>query len=320
MRIPHNILNCVCFLGVHLTEGKDAGKFLPLGTGYFVMISEGEQDWRFLYLVTAKHALDEAIRAKLPLEARLNKRQGGSEYIPLEAEDKWWRSAEADLALIPMVVDAGIFEYEALPLRMLATDEKLSQHAIGLGDDLFSVGLFALRTGKQRNIPIVRTGIISALPSEKLTEKGKPPYHAYLSEMRSIAGLSGSPVFVYIDRFRSVDSNIPEGHDWTFFCIGYVRAHWKLDRDIISDDFVSSDVALGFNPGETLNVGIAVVMPSQYVVNMLMHPSLQKMRKEHVEMREQENEPVNDSVRIPKKGESDEPLTRSASAAGAAKK
>src|ERR1700694_3691164 len=241
MRIPHNILNCVCFLGIHLAGGKDAGKFLALGTGYFVMVSEGEQDWRFLYLVTAKHALDEAIRGKQPLEIRLNKRHGGAEYITLEAEDKWGRSTETDVAILPIVVDSAIFEFEALPLRMLATAEKLSQHAIGLGDELFSIGLFNLRTGKQRNLPIVRTGISSALPSEMLTEKGKPPYHAYLAEMRSISGLSGSPVFVYIDRFRAVDSNIPDDHHWLFFCIGYVRGHWKLERDVISDDFVSAD-------------------------------------------------------------------------------
>ena len=297
MRIPHNILNCVCFLGVHLAEGVDGGKFLCLGTGFFVGVRQ--DDWDFLYLLTAKHVLDEAVKAKLPLAMRLNKRDGGSAYILLAPETAWWRSAEADLAILPAVIDAAVFQFEALPLQMLATAEKLSTHAIGLGDDLFTVGLFSLRTGKQQNIPIVRTGIISAIPSEPLTEKNKPPYHAYLAEMRSIGGLSGSPVFVYIDRFRTVDSNIPEGHDWTYFCIGYVRGHWKLDREMIADDIVESDVALGFNPGETLNVGIAVVSPSIYAINMLTHPTLQKRREDHIKERGEKGELADDSIHTP---------------------
>lgn len=122
MRIPKSILNCVCFLGVHLTEGKDAGKFLSLGTGFFVGIQE--HDWAYLHLVTAKHVLDEAARAKLPLEMRLNTHEGESKYLPLLPETAWWRSAEADLAIQPIVVDATVFAFEALPMRMMADDNE----------------------------------------------------------------------------------------------------------------------------------------------------------------------------------------------------
>lgn len=239
---------------------------MSLGTGFFVVVHQDE--WQFLYLVTAKHVLNEAVRGHGHLEARLNNRNGGFDYISLQPPDQWirWQDDAVDIAILPIVVDFAVFEYEALPLEMLATNAKLSEHAIGLGDDLFTVGLFALRTGKQRNIPIIRTGIISALPDENepLTDKGKP-YHAYLAEMRSISGLSGSPVFVFIDNSRTVDPNLPAGRDWLYFCLGLIRGHWYMERDL-SDDVVTSDVALGFNPGETLNVGIAVVMPSQYVV------------------------------------------------------
>jgi len=290
MRIPHDVLNCVCFLGVKLSGGKDAGKFLPLGTGFFVGINQ--EEWDFLYLVTARHVLDEATRSGCALEARLNKRNGGFAYIKLALKDQWitWKDDAVDIAILPIVVDAAIFEYQALPLAMLATDNKLSDHAIGLGDELFTVGLFTLRSGKQRNIPIVRTGVISAMPdkNEPFTEHGKH-YYAYLAELRSIGGLSGSPVFVFIDRNRSVDPNLPKEHDWTYFCIGFVRGHWKLERDL-SDDLVSSDAALGFNPGETLNVGIAVVVLSQYIVAILTNPTVQEMRGGYIRMKEREGD------------------------------
>lgn len=291
MRIPHNILNCVCFLGVKFVSGQDAGKFMSFGTGFFVGVTQ--EDWDFLYLVTARHVVEEVERSESKqLEARLNKRDGGFAYMKLPPLDQWilWGDEGVDIAILPLVVDPGIFQYEALPLEMLATDNKLSDHAIGLGDDLFTVGLFTLRSGKQRNIPIIRSGIISAMPDkdEPFTRKGKP-YHAYLAELRSIGGLSGSPVFVFIDRFRSVDSNLPEGRDWTYFCLGFIRAHWKFERDL-SDDVVSNDAALGFNPGETLNVGIAIVMMSQYIVAILTDGKLQELRERYIRMKEQEDE------------------------------
>src|SRR6266498_3429551 len=141
MRIPHNILNSVCFLGVKLGGGPSVGKFLPLGTGFFVGVKQ--EDWDFLYLVTAKHVLDEAARSNCNLEMRLNKRNGGYGYITLQPPDQWlrWRDDSVDVAILALVVDFAIFHYEALPLQMLATDGKLSDHAIGLGDELFTVGL-----------------------------------------------------------------------------------------------------------------------------------------------------------------------------------
>jgi hypothetical protein len=75
------------------------------------------------------------------------------------------------------------------------------------------------RAGSTRNIPIVRTGVIAAMPAidEPFVRKGEE-YHAYLAEMRSIGGLSGSPVFVFLDRTRTVDARIPEGHDYGISC------------------------------------------------------------------------------------------------------
>lgn len=300
MRIPHNILNCVCFLGIRLSGGENAGKFMSLGTGFFVGLRQ--DDWDFLYLVTAKHVLNEAVRGGGSLEARLNKENGEFDYIKLQSPDHWirWQDDAVDVALLPIVVDYTVFKYEALPLEMLATNAMLTEHAIGLGDDLFTVGLFTLRTGKQRNLPIIRTGVISALPDENepLTEKGKP-YHAYLAEMRSISGLSGSPVFVFIDNSRTVDPKLPAGRDWLYFCLGLIRGHWYLERDL-SDDVVTPDAALGSNPGETLNVGIAVVMPSQYIVEILTSPKLQEVRQRFIQMREEKNEPTQDSVKLKK--------------------
>jgi hypothetical protein len=57
------------------------------------------------------------------------------------------------------------------------------------------MGLFKSHYGEQRNIPIIRIGNIAALPEEPVQTHYCGPTDAYLVEVRSIAGLSGSPVF-----------------------------------------------------------------------------------------------------------------------------
>ena len=84
-------------------------------------------------------------------------------------------------------------------INVLVDAPVAERNGIGPGDELFAIGLFSLRVGTQRNIPIVRSGILAAMPydSEPFTKDGHP-YHAYLAEMRSIGGLSGSPVFIFM--------------------------------------------------------------------------------------------------------------------------
>src|SRR6266404_714733 len=269
MRIPNNILNCVTFLGVRPNDGPLAGKFVCLGTGFFIVMEQAGV--HFSYLVTAKHVLDEAQRGGFKnVEARLNKKEGSAEIVKLVDNDQWIRyeNPAVDVAITAYSIDFNVFDCAAMPLRMFADAHSVSQHGIGPGDELFTVGLFSLKEGRQRNIPIVRSGIIAAMPNESepfIRTSGT--YHAYLAEMRSIGGLSGSPVFVFIDHRNRI---VPytglimsgERNDWTIFCIGLIRGHWDLDRET-SDTIVAQDekedVRLGFSKGENLNVGIAIV-------------------------------------------------------------
>ena len=85
-----------------------SGSFLPFGTGFFVGVKQ--DDWDFLYLVTARHVLDKAMRSNCTLEMRLNRRNGGFEYVKLQPSDQWLRGRDdsVDGAILPLVVDFAI--------------------------------------------------------------------------------------------------------------------------------------------------------------------------------------------------------------------
>jgi hypothetical protein len=301
MRIPHETLDAVCFLGVNLTSGEHAGKFYALGTGFFIGVEHG--GYPFTYLATARHVLDEAKRGGFnTLLARVNTMDGGATFVDLGPSNKWamFTNEAIDVAVLPLPnLDTKIFSHRLISPKTFADSAAINSCGIGAGDELFTVGLFVLKSGKQRNMPIVRTGVISAMPlqDEPFTRKGGT-YHAYLAEMRSIGGLSGSPVFVYLDQTRLVKAPFPEGREIAIFCLGLIRGHWDLKREL-SDSVEIEDTQIGYSKGEDLNVGIAVVMPVHYITAIIDSEKLKDMRDQIVRKYDEENEPTEDSVQIP---------------------
>ena len=297
MRIPHETLDAVCFLGVNLTSGEHAGKFYAFGTGFFVGVEHS--GFPFTYLVTARHVLDEAKRSNFDNSlARVNTVDGGAQLIDLGPNSRWamFTNEAIDVAVLPLPnLDTNVFGHRLISSTTFADSAAINSCGIGAGDDLFTVGLFVLRSGKQRNIPIVRTGVIAAMPyqNEPFTRKGGT-YHAYLAEMRSIGGLSGSPVFVYLDSTRIVKAPFPEGSEIAIFCLGLIRGHWDLKREL-SDSVEIEDVQMGYSKGEDLNVGIALVTPIHYVAGIINSKELKDMRDKIVQQYEEKNEPTEDA-------------------------
>lgn len=289
MRIPDNYLSGVAFLCVDVGTGKQ-----PIGTGFFVQVPEHHGDYNFTYFVTAEHLLkDENGKDFTNLSLRMNT-PTGFDYFPLQM-DQWIRLKDKpiDLAMILVDLAPDDWAHGSLHIQDVFDNDLLMKHNIGIGDDVFTLGLFTLRRGRSRNIPIVRIGNIVSMPIEPLVDRQNietfdQEYYAYLMEMRSIGGLSGAPVFVLIDINRTVDPCIPEPFHYKIGLIGLVRGHWLIDAKHNEQDFVSdAPDALAAPDGAKLygklNSGIALVTPSNYIKEILMHSKLAALRAKHIE-------------------------------------
>jgi hypothetical protein len=275
MRLNDEIINCVAFLCG--TSRK------PVATAFFVSIPYNLAPLPVMghtYLVTAKHCVEGSRPGDLYV--RLNIRNGQFEYIKLDSEWIFPQDTSVDLAIMPFKISAFEFEYQTLPFSMLATDAKIKEHSIGIGEEVAITGLFCERAGRKRNIPIVRFGNIAAMPIEKLEDiKTKKEFHGYLIEARSIGGLSGSPVIAFLGPSRIANNAVHMRH-YYFFLLGVIRGHWhrpaivphrKRNRSVLEDDL-----------GE-LNFGIAVVTPATELESLLMDDRLcSKRRKEEEAM------------------------------------
>lgn len=288
VRLPDEMLKTVCFLCVKQTaHGQDSFQFG--GTGFFVTVPSlaHPNDIYYMYLVTARHNIEKAEATGCPLLVRLNLTGGGVGFVEIRAPWYFHENPAVDVAVIPWDqplerdeqgiprTQHGVFDLKSFPAQIFVSNEVLKNVAVGIGDELMFVGLFSQRYGSTMNHPVVRSGVLSAMPGEPLLDDSGYSYHAYLAELRSLGGLSGSPVLVGIDPIRpgafGVRSAPPELHS-VFYLLGLIRGHWDLKKRQTTVDYADAEL-------EQVNMGMAIVTPIQDLIQILMGEELMKLRK-----------------------------------------
>ncbi len=254
MRIPDTLLRSVVFLCV-----EDQGKFTFGGTAFlYGHPSERFPDQHHSYLVTARHNIENAEQTG-DLYLRANLRGGEAEFEALPGQWYYPDNEASDVAVVPVWPGAE-FDITSIGNDLVVTDKVARSYGLGVGDEVFSVGLFSLHRGKTRNVPLVRSGIVAAMPGEPLVAQTSGiEFHAYLIEMRSIGGLSGSPVFVYFSLDRLLTGEARHYEQTRIFLLGMIRGHWE--KPVIESS--ESDET------DSINTGIAMATPIQEVVDLI---------------------------------------------------
>jgi hypothetical protein len=273
VRINEDIRKSVNFIGVMSSDGQ----FSPYGTGFLVVWEVGESHVPFL--VTAKHVLDDAKSTGLPLVARATTKSGGVQYGNIEYENWVFHptNPKCDVAVLCLRISHDIFDVKFIRLNPgILTPEYVANNDVGAGDEVFVAGLLARHFGRGRNIPVIRTGTIAAMPEEPVDLGGLGEQEVYLIESRSIGGLSGSPVFLHTPPFRVVGTQVQNcvGHD-TEYLLGINIGLFKTNP--VSDQAPSEKLAHREEFLELMSSGIAVVVPIQRVVETIMASPLKEV-------------------------------------------
>ncbi len=200
-RLIDSVLECSIYL--YETEA-DAHSGTRAGGSGFLYKVPFEKDDHFgdgtLYAVTNWHVASAA-----PV-IRLNTKDDKFDVLVYDTT-QWIRHPDqmTDLASAQIGLIPRKYQVKALGPHHLLTRERLPEYDVGIGDEVFAIGRFINQEGEQKNTPAVRYGAIAQMPSDPIvTEIG--PQEAYLAEIRSIAGYSGSPVIALIPGAR--DPNI----------------------------------------------------------------------------------------------------------------
>ena len=268
MRIPDEVRKCVVFVGCKTEKGLRWG-----GTAFFVGIPTSRAGVQFHYLVTAKHVIEKISKESSDHQVylRINKKDNTTDLINIPVEN--WKFHPSDSSVDAAVVTISFPEADyLLVLESTAVSEELQRKMdIGVGDEVFLTGLFVSHIGSKKNIPIVRRGNIAAMPEQPVeTEVGA--MEAYLVEVRSIGGLSGSPVFVHLGPVRI---NPESGHyqmlqNNYFYWLGLTHGHWIVKPSRVAQDSSGE---------EAVNMGIAIVVPASKILEVINQPIYVEARK-----------------------------------------
>jgi hypothetical protein len=301
MIIPEEFRQCVAF--AYLKTASD--ELMPTGTVFFVsdMEAAGGQERAFIYAVTARHVIEKVIAdgSGGAVWLRLNTADGGSDWLELPLT--MWRSHPSDRdamwlerhdeprfdvsACLMPPLDEQVFQFRIISTASFLDQEKIAERGIGPGDEVFFIGLFASHLGRHRNTPIVRCGSIAAIPDEPVETRLGPMDDALLVEVRSIPGLSGSPVFIGDPAVRRTGPTSWEYRtDFKMHLAGLVHGHWSAE----SGDTVPDETG----NGESINSGIAIVAPARHILETLRQGEFMKIRAEKIRDFLQRNAPVMD--------------------------
>lgn len=234
MLVPQRLRSSVVFLGERTGVGVHWG-----GTAFFV--SQPYTRWpdhSHVYLVTARHCVE----GKTDLVARLNSPphgpEGGTYLLDLPDGDEWLKHPApapgedyVDVAAMK-VPDLSVFGawaagYGWARMSMFFPESLLGdepESGVGIGDEVVALGLLTVHYGEDRNEPVMRMGNLAMVPKEPVLVhyKGGPSrrMRLYLTELRSISGLSGSPVFVRHRTFPGDPEQAPMS------LLGLMIGHW----------------------------------------------------------------------------------------------
>lgn len=285
MRIADRVLKSVGF--VSRFDGPDQP--IVFGGTAFIVGVKMDENANLVHLVTAKHVA-EAIE---PAEAviGMNAKDGAPRFLRT-GDQKWFyhptEQDSVDVAVMPLgSPNLELYDIAFIPEAEFATEKRIAEYDIGLGDELIIVGLFTRFMGMTYLNPIVRTGNIAMMPRDRLPVKNFGEMEAYLAEGRSIGGLSGSPVFVRNTAKFPVQTSKGVSHTYGLgegHLLGLVHGHW--------------DLPVSFSPeqAEAVNMGISIVVPAKKILEVLYHPELVSMRKVHYEKEKHSGTSTSDSA------------------------
>jgi Trypsin-like peptidase domain len=293
VRLTRAARKCVVFLGYPDPGNPETG-IICQGTGFLVLYQGG------FYLVTARHVAE--LLGDVGFCTRVNTHDGKSRNVPADQKVTWVYHPDSavDVAVVGFGISATAgFDFLYLDEILLPTREKeVDPDFVDIGDLVYTVGLWRVLVGEERNLPVVHTGHVARLPGEeKIPVQGAlgrtELVDAYLVEAQTLSGLSGSPVFLrpsVLVGFDNVKKREDPEKEVRLELIAYeervaLLGLWQAAWDAKAGEVLSADRGAPL----TVPAGMGVVVPASKIVEVLELPILRERRAAEQRRREQSN-------------------------------
>jgi len=265
---------------------KDSNE--AMGTGFLVWLKD--QEFKFCYLVTAKHVIVPVLSdPNVLLLLRFNlKEKGKARIITFPTYTfsglRWLqhKNPSIDIAAIPLtifdqiqVLEIGGHMVEDVNSDFWATSNWLKKYNVGIGDQVFTLGLVPyLYSSDQVNLVLSRFGNISLLLQEEIYLPGGRQ-KAYFLDCQAFGGNSGGPAFVLIERSESGGATLG---GWRFALLGVVTEFVPSPLRTVEVNSQEANQKKGIQLIE--NTGISKVVPVDYLMDILFSEQQKTFRED----------------------------------------
>lgn len=272
VRLSEDARRSVVFFG---RAEPPIGEAVYGGTG-FLLGYESDGTY-FPYLVTNRHVA-RTLEKESEFTLRVNLSAGGSDPIPIRGVTwAYHPDRDVDLAACFCYLPKGKYDHRFYGGPLVGV------HEVMCGDPISIVGLFRLRSGRGKNLPVVHTGHIAAFPdpSERIPVTDEATgdvtkVEGYLVEAQTLDGLSGAPVFAQVPiGLRMPDTNtLATVYGFNVRLLGVYQGSFKG----IPDKTLAKELSLKYGP--TVPVGMGIVVPSERIEELMNHEDLVADREE----------------------------------------
>jgi hypothetical protein len=276
LRVPAIVLRSIGFVAEVCGPDFAIAESSFVGTAFLVSVpAKTVSTYRHCYIITAKHVLTEKPNTKFVV--LVNQKGGGLRPLDLF---RWYEHPDPT---VDVVVGTFVYETstEVSTFGLEDAFDDANREPIGVGDEVFFPGLFVEAVGTKQIVPIVRHGNVAMLPNEELQIKGTFA-HVYLVEARSMAGISGSPVYVRetieLRAKRDNGKDVLVRGSGEMKLLGLMQGHWDISESELNEPRFRNDP-------RGVNLGIAIVIPASKILEAIDQPELVKMREEIEEMK-----------------------------------
>jgi len=266
-KIPRTMVQHVFYLYEN-NEKADKGSKHG-GTGFIVAVPSENENLKkrvnYFYGITNWHvALNDGFSV-----IRINTIDDRTDILEFDPIDWEWIRGKDDIAAVELPYsESHLVNY--ISTKAFATDEIVAKHEIGVGDDVFMVGRFIDNDGGLTNLPSVRFGNISVMPST-IEQPNKYQGKSYCIYLHSLPGYSGSPVFVYRTPFSNLDAAfLKDGFKFDDSFLYLLGIHWGQFKSNLLID--GKDI--------TALSGMTMVIPAQKILDLL---NIDKFRRRRME-------------------------------------
>lgn len=260
VRLPAELQRIVVFMYPDRPSAEE-GVGTHGATGFWASI-EVAGGYR-VFLVTNRHVIEDGVTT-----FRVNRQTPvHPAYCRETSEGDWYFPSDSniDLAILPMIQFPPSLDFVHIAASLMLNVDDVKHLDLRIGDDVAMIGRHRSYDGVSLNVPSTRFGHISQFPGIEMEDERKRKQSAFLAQIPSMPGYSGSPVFLVQNltekhaEYGEVIARRGGAHDIRL--LGVNKGHLPY----YAPTYLSQSAARNEALTAEINSGVAMVVPAWHL-------------------------------------------------------